>query len=87
MDSIADGDRNVLEPIIMLGEVGGDLTIIGDRRGEDEGYPVLDKNKRDAVANSGFGPGVGYRFKAKGSAIEIRCLSGVADIELKMIES
>ncbi len=69
----------------MLGDVAGDLGVGAERGGEHEADFALLQDVGGAVAEAGFGAGVGDELHAEGGAVEVGGLAGVADVELDVV--
>jgi len=76
-----------VDTISMPMDVVGDWTVTTQGCGQHEAYLPLLNHVRSAIPLSGLGSGVGHERHAEGSAVEVRRLPGVADVELNVIGS
>src|SRR5258708_1776075 len=85
LGDVAHAQCDGLDAVAVGAHVLGDLARRRQRRGDDEAHPALLQHVRGAVAHAGLGTGVGDHVEAEGAAIELRCLPGVADVELDVV--
>ena len=68
---VVDPEGDGADAVSVLVDVAGDLGVGAERGGEDEADFALLKDVAGAVAEAGFGAGVGDERHAKGGAVEV----------------
>ena len=84
---IVHPQRHVLHPVAMLQDMGRDLALRVQRRGQHQPYLALLQNVGGAVALPGFRAGIGNQLVAKGKPVVVRGLPRVANVELDIIRA
>ena len=84
---IVDPEGDGADAVAVLFDVAGDLVVGAEGGGEDEADLALLENVAGAVALAGLGAGVGDQGHAKGGAVEVGGLAGVAYVELDVVGS
>ena len=82
---VLDDEGDGADAVSVLVDVLGDLGVGAERGGEDEADFSLLKDVGGAVAEAGFGAGIGDELHAEGGAVKIGGLPGVADVELDVV--
>ncbi len=84
---VGDGEGDVMYAVAMLADVLGDLAVRRERRGEHEADPVLDHHVAGPVADLRLEPAERHGREAPQRAVVVRCLAGVADPELDVVDA
>jgi hypothetical protein len=82
---VVDPESDGADAVAVLVDVAGDVGVGAQGGGEDEADFALLEDVAGAVALTGLGAGVGDERHAKGGAVEVGCLAGVADVELYVV--
>ena len=81
----AQGD--LVDTVAVPRVVGGDLVVALERAGQDDPDATLLEYVGDAVAATGLEPRVGGLREAVRAREEMRCLGGVSDVELDVVDA
>ena len=84
---VGHAERDAVDAVTVALVVLGDLVIAGQGAGQHEPDPALLEHTRDAVPAAGLQAAVGGLGEAEGVAVVVRGLSGVADIQLEVIDA
>ncbi len=82
---VIDPEGDGADAVSVLVDVAGDVGVGAEGRCENEADLSLLKDVTGAVALTGLGAGVGDQRHAKGGAVEVGGLAGVADVELYVV--
>ena len=82
---VVDPEGYGADTVAVFFDVAGDLAVGAEGGGKDEADFALLEDVAGAVALAGLGPGVGDERHAKGGAVEVGGLAGVADVELDVV--
>ena len=82
---VVDPEGDGMDTVAVLVDVAGDLGVGAEGGGKNEADFALLEDVAGTIPLAGLGAGVGDERHAKGSAVEVSGLTGVADVELDVV--
>src|SRR5271163_4200553 len=84
---VLDAEGDVADPVSVAVNVVGDAAVGAQGGGQNEANAALLQDIGGAVVQTGFRPRPGDESHAKGGAIVVGGLAGIANVELKVIRT